>query len=230
VLIHASGVDTGGHFTHQAYQFCARHVKERVYACKGDDKPNQPIKGRGTLQDMNVKGRIVKKGVRLWKIGTDTAKDLLFGRLRLDPPPPGQRRKGYVHLSKRLPQAFFTGLTSEIRRQVKTHRGTVSRWVTKAAGVRNEPLDCTVGCMFVSHACDHHKHSEAQWLQLESAIGAMVPPSPARLAPGQVEVRDAPKPATPEPAAPDKPKKSRLGPVAAKPNPYASDEWLNRLR
>jgi hypothetical protein len=84
--------------------------------------------------------------------------------------------------------------------------------------------------MFASHASDHHKHSEAQWLQLESAIGAMVPPSPARLAPGQVEVRDAPKPTTPESAAPDKPKKSRLGPVAAKPNPYASDEWLNRLR
>jgi len=230
MFIHAAGVDTGGHFTHQAYQFCAKHAKDRVYACKGDDKPNQPIKGRGTLQDMNYRGRIVKKGVRLWKVGTDTAKDLLFGRLRLDPPEQGQRRKGFVHMSKHLPPEFFRGLTSEVRRIIKTHRGGASRWVKKAAGVRNEPLDCTVYAMFASHASDHHKHSEAQWLQLESAIGAMVPPSPARLAPGQVEVRDAPKPATPEPAALDKPKKSRLGPVASKPNPYASDEWLNRLR
>lgn len=179
---------------------------------------------------MNVKGRIVKNGVRLWKIGTDTAKDLLFGRLRLDPPPPGQRRKGFVHLSKRLPQSFFTGLTSEVRRQVKTHRGTASRWAPKSAGVRNEPLDCTVGCMFVSQACDHHKHSEAQWQRLEAGLSA-APPLPVAvslpaLAPGQVEVRDAPASEPP----PDKPKKSRIGPVAAKPNPYASDEWLNRLR
>lgn len=235
MLIAATAVDTGGHFTHQAYNFCRQHTAERVFAIAGDPKPGKPIKSRGTWQDVNFRGRVLKKGVRLWKVGTDTAKDLLFGRLRLEAPEPGARRKGYVHLSKHLPQEFFKGITAEVRKSIKTHLGTASRWVKKAAGVRNEPLDCTVYATFSSHALDHHKLAEAQWQRLEAAIAEAVPApaaTAALLATGHVEVRDAASasPAVPVAAVPDKPKKSRLGPARANPNPYASDEWLNRLK
>lgn len=241
MLIEATGVDTGGHFTHQAYNFCRAHAADRVFALQGDSQPNKPIKGRGSWQDVNFRGRVLKKGVRLFKVGTDTAKDLIFGRLRLEAPPPGQRRKGYMHLSKHLPPEFFTGLTSEVRRQIKTHRGTASRWVKKAAGVRNEPLDTTVYSLFASHALDHHKLAEAQWQRLEASIASAAPApapaetaTPAPLAPGQVQVRDAAASAPAAPAAAlaerAKPKRPRMGPPSSTPNPYASDEWLSRLR
>ncbi len=232
MYVHGMTVDTGGHFTHQAYNFCRAHVADRVYAGAGDPQANKPIKGRSALQDVNYRGRILKKGVKLWKIGTDTAKDLLFGRLKLSTPEPGKARKGYVHLSKHLPPEFFRGLTSEVRRLVKTHKGTASRWVKKMAGVRNEPLDCTVYAMHASQMLDHHKLSEAQWLKLESGLIAMAPapkpvePSEPALQPGQLEVREA----TQEPSKPAKKSASRIGPKSANPNPYASNEWLNRMR
>lgn len=220
--IAAVGLDTGGHFTHQAYNFCRLHVKDRIYAIQGDTKPGMPIKGRASLQDVNYRGRILKKGVKLWKVGVDTAKDLLFGRLKLAPPEPGQRRKGYIHFSKHLPQEFFSGLTSEVRRAVKTHKGTVSRWVKKTAGARNEPLDCTNYSVFASHMLDHHKFADAQWAKLESGLLGLIPHKPKDKEPelpaGKVEVRDAKKPV------------SRVGPAKSTNNNYASAEWLNRMR
>jgi phage terminase large subunit GpA-like protein len=229
MTIRGMAVDTGGHFTHQAYAFCRQHQADRVFAIAGDPKADKPIKSRASWQDVNFRGRTLKKGVRLWKVGTDTAKDLIFGRLKLEIPAPGQRRKGCLHLSKHLPQEFFTGLVAEVRRTVRTARGTASRWVKRSPGVRNEPLDCTVYAVFASHALDHHKLSEAQWARLEAAIAVAPLPAPAAslppLAPGEVQIIE---PEAKQEAV--KVKRSRIGPASATHNPYASEEWLSRLK
>lgn len=161
--INATAIDTGGHFTHQAYNFCRLHHGARYYAIKGDSQESKPIKGKSSSVDVNHRGRILKNGVRLWMVGTDTAKDTIFNRLKVDKPGPG-----CVHFSKHLPLEFFKGFTAEVRRTVRTSGGEKYRWVKVRD--RNEPLDCTVYALFASHMLDHHKMSEAQWAKLAAGL------------------------------------------------------------
>lgn len=116
------------------------------------------------MQDVNWRGRVLKGGVKLWSVGTDTAKDLLHGRLKV-----AQAGSGYVHFSRELPSSFFAGLTIEQRVLQKTATGHVYRWVNPGHG-RNEPLDCTVYALFAAHALDLHRYTSAMWMRLESII------------------------------------------------------------
>lgn len=161
--IAATAIDTGGHYTHQCYNFCRLHAGHKYFAIKGDSQEGKPIKGRSSAQDVNWRGKIIKRGVKLWMVGTDTAKDLIFGRLKVTQPGPG-----YVHFSKHLPVEWFNGLTAEVRRTIKTASGVKYRWVKTAA--RNEPLDTTVYAMFCSQMLDHYKMTESGWKRLENDL------------------------------------------------------------
>ena len=162
--IEATGIDTGGHFTHQVYNFCRLRERRRVFALAGANRPGLPVKGRATMQDVNWRGKILKRGVKLWQIGTDTAKDLMHGRYRVTQPGPG-----YVHFSRDLPHAFFAGLTIEQRVLVKTATGHTYRWVNPPHG-RNEPTDCTNYALFAAHALDIHRNTDAMWRRLEAVV------------------------------------------------------------
>ena len=174
--IEAAAIDTGGHFTHQAYNYCRTRERRRVFAVKGDALPSRMVKGKATIQDVNWKGKVLKRGVRLWYVGTDTAKDLIYGRLLVTQPGPG-----YVHFSKELPPEFYTQLTAESRVPQRTSRGIEYRWVnTKRA--RNEALDCTVYAIFCTHAMGLHMRTDKEWDRLEHAVQ---PPTADLFAPPQ---------------------------------------------
>ncbi|RYE91029.1 MAG: phage terminase large subunit family protein, partial [Oxalobacteraceae bacterium] len=162
--IEAMAIDTGGHFTHQAYNFCRQRERARVFAVRGDPMPSKMVKGKATIQDVNYKGKVLKRGVRLWYVGTDTAKDLIYGRLCVTQPGPG-----YVHFTKDLPPEFYHQLTAEARVPQRTARGIEYRWVnTKRA--RNEALDCTVYAIFCTHALGLHTYTEKMWERLAQAV------------------------------------------------------------
>lgn len=237
--IMASAIDTGGHYTHQAYNFCRQHIADKYYAIKGDSQDGKPIKGRSSNQDVNDRGRVIRAGVKLWLVGVDTAKDLLFGRLKVEKPGPS-----YIHFSKYLPAEWFKGFTSEVRRQVKTARGTTYRWVKTYA--RNEPLDTSVYALFCSHMRDHHKHADIDWRRLENALlpDLFDQPDPpeqqpdAPLPPGAIETRDPPA-AAPAATVQNLPPqlKRKVPPTRSVPattaaplvSPFASAEWSSRL-
>ncbi len=162
--IEAAAVDMMGDFTHQGYNFCRVRERRRVYAVRGDPMPGKPIGGRATLQDVNFRGKTIKRGVKLWYVGTDTAKDLIYGRLKVTQPGPG-----YVHFSKDLPDAFYEQLTVEARVLVRTASGHVTRWVNVHRR-RNEAIDCTVYAMFVSHRLALHTFTDKMWAKLEAAF------------------------------------------------------------
>ncbi|MCS4508901.1 phage terminase large subunit family protein [Xylophilus ampelinus] len=162
--IEAAAVDTGGHFTHQVYNFCRLRERRRIFAVKGDKVPGKPVAGRASAQDVNFRGQVVRRGVKLWMVGTDTAKDLIYGRLIVTQPGPG-----YVHTSKHLAAEFYFGLTAESRVLVKTATGTVYRWENMLRK-RNEPLDCTVYAIFATHRLGLHTYTDRQWQRLESAM------------------------------------------------------------
>lgn len=198
--IEAAAIDTGGHFTHQVYNFCRTRERRRIFAIKGENRPGLPIKGRASMQDVNWRGRILKHGVKLWLVGTDTAKDLIHGRLKVTQPGPG-----YIHFSKELPLAFFAGLTVEQRVLQKSATGAVYRWINPGHG-RNEPLDCTVYAVFAAHALDLHRYTNSMWAKLEAAVQ---PPT--------ADLFAAPPPA--EPPADAQPLASLMPPPVARPKP-----------
>jgi phage terminase large subunit GpA-like protein len=162
--VEAAAIDTMGHFTHQAYNYCRLRERRKVFAVRGDSQPGKAIKGRATIQDVNWRGKVLKRGVRLWYVGADTAKDTLYGRLQVTQPGPG-----YIHFSAELPANFYSGLTAESRVPVRTARGLEYRWVNPP-GRRNEPLDCTVYAMFCAEALGLNTRTEREWDRLEQAV------------------------------------------------------------
>jgi phage terminase large subunit GpA-like protein len=136
----AAAVDSGGHFTHEVYQFArtARPHGQSVLAVKGQSQRGKVAIGPSSKVDVNYKGQILKKGARVFPIGTDTIKSTLFARLKHNEPGPG-----YIHFHSDLGPDYFEQLTSE--KQVTRYiRGfPVKEWVKKS-GARNEALDCFV--------------------------------------------------------------------------------------
>lgn len=166
MAIDAVGIDTGGtNWTHQAYNYCRARTHLKVYACKGDQALGAPIKMKPSWVDVNAFGRLVKRGVKLWRICVDTAKDLLHGRLeQVKQPGPG-----YIHLNRNLPPEFFDQLTAEHRIRVRIAHGWAERWVCPN-GHRNEVLDCTVGALFLSQVLGLHNQTDATWDMWEARL------------------------------------------------------------
>ncbi len=160
--IEAVAVDTGGHFTHQAYAFCRVRAHRRVYATHGSSLDGKPVKFRSSVRDVNYRGVTIKAGVRLWEIGTDTAKDLIDGRLKVTQPGPG-----YVHFPRDVTRSYCEGLAAEVRLLVKTPSGSKYRWQKRRA--RNEPLDCAVLALFAAHTLDLNRYTGAMWQRLRNA-------------------------------------------------------------
>ncbi len=134
--IRATCIDTGGHHTMQVYRYCKRYPF-RVLAIKGSSQMGKPIVSRPTKTNMGK--------VNLYAVGTDTAKALIYSRLKIQEPGPG-----YCHfpVSDTLgvynaDLDYFRQLTSE--KMVTRHRlGKSYIAFEKPSGARNEALDVRV--------------------------------------------------------------------------------------
>ncbi len=122
-------IDSGGHFTNEVYKFTKNKESRRVYAVKGSSSSGAPLVNRGTRSN--------KANVKLFAVGTDTAKELIFARLKIE-----EFGAGYMHYSKRFDEEYFKQLTAE-KITTKFIRGFPSRVWTKTRA-RNEALDLNV--------------------------------------------------------------------------------------
>jgi phage terminase large subunit GpA-like protein len=123
-------VDTGGHHTQKVYEFCKNREHQRVYAIKGASQIGKPLVSKFSKAN--------KLRVKLFSIGTDTAKQMIYSRLRIHQPGPG-----YCHFPAEYPEEYFKQLTSE-RIQTRFVNGHPTRVWVIPKGRRNEALDCRV--------------------------------------------------------------------------------------
>lgn len=130
-------VDSGGHCTHEVYRYVRDRVGQGVVAIKGSSRRNSPAVGKGSKVDVNWRGKVIKRGVTLYSLGTDTIKTTLFGRLRHN------EAKGGLNFGLAADDEYYRQLTSE-RQALRYHRGFPIREWVKKAGDRNEALDCAV--------------------------------------------------------------------------------------
>ena len=130
--IRAVAVDTGGHHTKMAYEFCRTRLARRVWAVKGKGGAGVPVWPRRPTRSNSGK-------IPLFIIGVDSVKDALFARLRLTEPGPG-----FVHFSQDRDAEYFRQLTSE-RVITRYSFGRPERqWALRQEGARNESLDTMV--------------------------------------------------------------------------------------
>ena len=127
--IRASCIDSGGHFTNAVYSYAKKNYPRRVFAIKGVGGEGKAIVGRPSKNNI---GKCM-----LFPVGVDTAKDLLFARLRIK-----EEGAGYIHFHDDLNEEYFRQLTAE-KIITKYTRGYKKR-VFQKIRPRNEALDCFV--------------------------------------------------------------------------------------
>ena len=156
-------VDTGGHFTQEAYEFCRARAAEGVVAIKGSSIKAAPALGKGSKVDVNWRGRVIKGGLTLYQVGGDTLKRTIYARLKKDSTGPGS-----IHFGQDVTEEFLQGLTCE-RLVPKTVKGfQVLSW-EKPSGARNEPLDLCVYSLAVLELVKRRYARSTMWSQLEAA-------------------------------------------------------------
>jgi phage terminase large subunit GpA-like protein len=173
--------------------------------------------------DIDWRGKVRRKGLILWQVGTNLAKDLIFGRLQIE-----RQGPGFMHFSKDLSDEFYKQLAGEARVERAVSGGRESRWTPLRKRV--EALDCTVYAVWLETHLELAKKPAYYWEQLadivQPAIGDLF------VAPMVISDRKPPKLPAPKleqqtnqaaPASAPVPQSKRGGSTR-----FASEEWSNR--
>lgn len=160
--IEAAAIDSGGHYTHDVYRFVrSMPTWRRIAATKGAGTARgMPIFGKSAVVDVNIDGATIKGGVRLWFVGVNEAKDLLFNRIAA----------GRVHISRDLPANWFEQMTAEHRTTKRSIYGERNVWVKKAGNARNEAWDIAVGAIWCAERLGVSSWPETYWQQLHDGL------------------------------------------------------------
>jgi len=154
IAVRATAIDSGGHFTNTVYQYANKNFGRRVFAIKGVGGEGKPIAGKPS------RNNTVK--CRLFPVGVDTVKDLIFARLRIE-----EEGAGYVHFSDTLNDEYFRQLTAEkiVTRFVRGYKKRVFQKIRP----RNEALDCMVYSLAAYSIINANVNSIAERIQAKSA-------------------------------------------------------------
>jgi phage terminase large subunit GpA-like protein len=129
MVIRSACIDSGGHYTQQVYNYARQRAGRRIFAIKGVGGEGKPIVGRPTKNNIGK--------INLFPVGTDTAKELVYSRLKMTEP-----GEGYCHFPLDRNEEYFRMLTAE-KKVTKYFKGRPRReWVK--VRTRNEALDCRV--------------------------------------------------------------------------------------
>ena len=132
MIVRAACIDSGGHHTNSVYQYVRPREGNRIFAIKGIGGQGKPLVGKPGRNNIGK--------IKLFPIGVDAAKDLLFSRMRIKEPGPG-----YMHFPMSRNDEYFRQLTAE-KLVTRYHKGFARReWVKVRP--RNEALDVRVYAM-----------------------------------------------------------------------------------
>jgi phage terminase large subunit GpA-like protein len=213
------GIDSGdGKATMQVYAWARKHPGF-VMALKGRDglAAGQAVAGP-TWMDLTIGGKKLKKGVRLWTVGTSMLKLELYGQLQLEKPVDGEAYpEGYIYLPDGTTDEWIKQLCAEQLIEVKRRNGRVRReW--HQTRPRNEALDNAVYARAVAIAIGVDRWRPQDWAKVmgKPVEVPRTKPEPPRKA-GGIEKKQ-PKPGT----KPVRKQQNWLGPKRS--------DWMSRRR
>lgn len=188
--ITATAVDSGGHHTQRVYAYARDRKEQNVIAVKGSSTPGQPVRGKPSAVDIDHKGRKIKGGAEVWFVGTDTAKALIYARMRTTD------GAGKMHFPIGLDEAYFRGLTAE-KKVTKLVKGFARQEWVKTYN-RNEPLDCEVYALAAAY---HAGIQRVNWAKLTEKFSPVLLPKTAN----DIQVSEAAPAPVEEPKAVQRP-------------------------
>lgn len=125
----ACAIDSGYH-TQAVYDFCRTRYHRRIFAIKGKSGSLPVWPKKPTRNTINR--------TPMWIVGVDSAKSVVYGRLKIEQPGPG-----YSHFPKERTQEWFEQLLAETLVTTYSRGVPVREWRRKR-GVRAEVLDARV--------------------------------------------------------------------------------------
>ncbi|HET6607632.1 MAG TPA: phage terminase large subunit family protein [Rhodopila sp.] len=135
LVVEAACVDSGGHHTQRAYEFCKARIGRRIWAIKGESARGGARSPVWPTKRPSARNRAAYRPVI---IGVNAAKDVIRDRLHTEEPGPG-----FMHFPTDRDVNYFAQLVSE-RSVVKQMNGQRFRVWELPPGRANEALDMRV--------------------------------------------------------------------------------------
>jgi phage terminase large subunit GpA-like protein len=146
LYVRACAVDTSDQ-TDLCYDYVKPRQRRGVIAVKGEEAIGKQI--------LIKQGRAKTPGVKLWKVGTHTAKSRVFSRLRIEPTNDGTPKPGAIHFpfpqADGLDDAYLKQFENEKAVAKKLPNGRIVHVFRKTSGQPNEALDLEVYALTALH-------------------------------------------------------------------------------
>jgi phage terminase large subunit GpA-like protein len=170
--IRTMAVDSG-YLTSEVYKRCSRFPPSRVMIVKGRDTQNRSIvQSKATIKRDGV---VVGGEITFFNIGTNMAKEQLYGWLRSPIPEDGEPSPpGFCHWPE-YDQEYFKGFASE-QMVAKTVRGRLA-YAWEKVHNRNEPLDCRIYATFAATLIGIGSWADSRWDKELQPLLENAPPS-----------------------------------------------------
>lgn len=175
--IDALGVDSG-YRANTVYAWVRQNQRvhpdtgrDLILALKGDDGWGRPAIGTPTLVDIDLDGRKVKQGCKVWSVGTWPLKADFYSDLRQDGLRAGLAADpdGYCHFGMWLDEVYFKQITAEHLEDIKIRgRVTGRRWVSNRD---NHLLDCRIYNRALAEYLGLSSSTPEQWASLARRRG-----------------------------------------------------------
>lgn len=218
--VDAFGVDSGFR-SHVVYEWC--RTRHKAYATKGVEGWARPALGMPSLQDVDLDGRRVTHGVRLWPIGNWPLKGHWYEDLRRVQTN-GVFPAGYCHFGRFLDTNYFRQITAEYLVPSSDRRYRSKPWQIRGKE-DNHWLDCRIGNMALADHLGVSRMTEEEWkvLARERAAplldqGDMFAPKPIAVS-QSVAAAERAAPSATAVQSDDQPQRQASG---------FSDEWIGR--
>lgn len=157
-------IDSGFNTQH-VYNYCRRYPASRVIPIKGRDDLALSV-GRPKEVDIKANGKTIRRGIRLWPLGTSHLKAAVYSALNVEPPTDNEKPDPHYCHFPEYDEEFFKQLTAEEVRMKKNTRGfTLQEWVKTRE--RNEALDCRVYNRAAASIVGIDRFKEEHWERFE---------------------------------------------------------------
>jgi phage terminase large subunit GpA-like protein len=162
------GIDSG-YESQSVYNFCRKFDPRRVVPLKGQDDLSQIVAAPRAV-DVKENGKTLRRGVKLWRVGTNLIKGELYGDLQKDPPKDSLEAdpQGFIHFPE-YEGEYFEQLVAEERKLKRNTKGhTVVEW--HKIRDRNETLDLHVYNRALAAIVGMDRWKEEDWKKAEANL------------------------------------------------------------
>jgi phage terminase large subunit GpA-like protein len=159
--IRMTAIDSGFR-SQEVYRWVRGQAGNRVIAIKGGPESQTSIIGTPGKVDVLRNGRPLRGGVKVWPVGTSTAKSELYGWLRRPMPDEGEPLPhGWCHFPQ-YGEEWFRQLCAERLTNTVDRRGyNKFEWVKTRP--RNEALDCRIYARAAAALVGADRWSDDRW-------------------------------------------------------------------